>query len=77
MSIWVSIQGTDPVTYETGDGDDFVVEGWFDVAVSSFTDDRFRIIVQDEFNSADIVLDSHGLAELHRRIVVARDRAKK
>lgn len=77
MSIWISVEGKNPSMYEDGYGEDAVVEGWFDVAVSCVSDDRFRIIIQDEYQSADIVLDAHGLAELHRRIVVARDRAKR
>lgn len=77
MSIWVSIDGDDPPIYEDGYGEDKLTEGWFDVAVSWVSDDRFRIIVANEYQSADIRLDMRGLAELHRRIVVARDRAKR
>jgi hypothetical protein len=77
MSVWVSIDGNDPVAYESGYGDKDLRADWFDVAVSCVSNDRFRILVEDGNQSSSIVLDMAGLTELHRRIVVARDRAKK
>lgn len=75
MSVWVSVDGVDPVTYD----DENVREDWFDVASSCVSDDRFRIIVSEEAGSASryssIELDSAGLAELQRRIIVATNRS--
>lgn len=72
MSIWGSISGNDTTVYDGGYGDETLPEGWWDIAVSCL-DKRVRIIVQDDEVSARISLDPEGLAELHRRIVVARN----
>lgn len=72
MSIWGSISGNDTTVYDGGYGDETLPEGWWDIAVSCL-DKRVRIIVQDDEGSSRISLDPEGLAELHRRIVVARN----
>lgn len=72
MSIWASICGEEPAYYDGGYGDpDRDPEGWMDVAVSCLGD-RYRIIVKSQEGEGQIVLDDAGLAELHRRIVIAR-----
>lgn len=71
MSIWASITGDDPVIYDGGYGDEIEPRGWLDVATSAL-DGRVRIIIQDRDGEARISLDAAGLAELHRRIVIAR-----
>ena len=72
MSIWASICGNDTAVYDGGYGDETLPEGWWDIAVSCLGK-RVRIIVQDDEGQARISLDPEGLAELHRRIVVARN----
>jgi hypothetical protein len=72
MSIWASVQGDDPKFYAEGYGRDDVIEGFLDVAISCVAD-RVRIICST-WEKGEIVLDAKGLAELHRRIVVARSR---
>lgn len=71
MSIWSSIPGTDPAIYDGGYGDELEPDGWIDVAVSTMGQ-RARIILQDADHEVRISLDPAGLAELHRRIVIAR-----
>ena len=71
MSVWGSICGDDPTVYDGGYGDEVLPDGWIDIAVSCL-DARARIIIQDDEGSARISLDPAGLAELHRRIVIAR-----
>ena len=71
MSIWASVTGDDPVIYDGDEGDDIEPLGWLDVA-TTFTGDRVRIIIRDHAGEARISLDAAGLAELHRRIVIAR-----
>lgn len=70
MSVWASISGEDPKLYEDGYGDDDVIDGFLDVAVSCVAD-RIRIICESA-NDGTVVLDPDGLVELHRRIVQAR-----
>lgn len=77
MSVWASICGDDPAFYDGGYGDpDLDPEGWMDVAVSCLAD-RVRIIVRDRYGTGEIVLDPYGLAELHRRITIARDQLRR
>lgn len=71
VSVWASVCGQDPTVYDGGYGDEILPDGWIDVAVSCI-DSRVRIIVQDDEGSSCISLDPAGLAELHRRIVIAR-----
>lgn len=71
MSIWASIPGSTPEIYDGDDGTDLEPHGWIDVAVSAYRD-RIRIIIRDYTTEARISLDPAGLAELHRRIVIAR-----
>lgn len=71
MSIWSSVTGTDPDIYDGDDGTDLEPHGWLDIAVSAYHD-RIRIIIRDHATEARISLDPAGLAELHRRIVMAR-----
>lgn len=74
MSIWASICGDEPAFYDDGYGDpDLDPDGWMDVAVSCVSD-RVRIIIRDREGGGQIVLDPYGLAELHRRITIARDK---
>lgn len=72
MSVWVSIHGDDPRAYEDSDGPELDDRGWIDVATSCVSD-RVRIFIEEREGLAQIILDPEGLAELHRRIVVARD----
>lgn len=72
MSIWASICGEDPVIYDSGYGEDIVDDGFLDVAVSCLGG-RVRIIATSE-GEHGLSLDKAGLAELHRRIVIARTR---
>lgn len=72
MSVWVSICGDDPRAYEDSDGPELDDRGWIDVATSCVSD-RVRIFIEEREGLAQIILDPEGLAELHRRIVVARD----
>lgn len=71
VSIWSSVQGFDPVAYDAGYGEEALDDAWVDVALSAFGN-RVRILVEDENGTAAISLDAAGIAELHRRIVVAR-----
>lgn len=71
MSIWSSISGEDPVTYETDFADTPTAEPvWFDVAVAA---GRARIVLHDGQSTAEVALDDKGMSELQRRIVIARD----
>lgn len=73
MSVWSSICGDDPRAYDDPyGGDELDDQGWIDVATSCVSD-RVRILVEERGGRAQIILDPEGLAELHRRIVVARD----
>ena len=70
MSVWASIPGDDPPNYEDGYGGTETVEhALIDVAVSCVAD-RIRIVCEPDSTA---ILDPDGLAELHRRIVIARD----
>jgi hypothetical protein len=71
VSIWASIPGDDPLIYEGGRADYIEPNGWMDVA-SSAAGDSARIIIRDSRSEARIALDADGLAELHRRVVLAR-----
>ncbi len=71
MSVWSSITGEDPTIYDGKYGDEREPDGWIDVAVSTIGK-RARIILQDSDGETRISLDPAGLAELHRRIVIAR-----
>jgi hypothetical protein len=71
VSIWASVTGDDPEIYDGDDGTDLEPGGWIDIAVSAYRD-RIRIIIRDYATEARISLDPAGLAELHRRIVIAR-----
>lgn len=71
MSVWRSIEGTDPTVYHTDYGQDIDTEGWFDVAVSALGGST-RILLNSAEGCTAIALDPDGLAELHRRIVRAR-----
>lgn len=72
MSIWRSIPPTtDPIVFDAEDGADLMASGWFDVAVSMYGD-RVRIILTDNATTTAISLDAAGIAELHRRVVIAR-----
>ena len=74
MSIWASIPGEDPPNYEDGYGGDETVEhALLDVAVSVVAD-RIRIVCEPDSTA---ILDPAGLAELHRRIVLARDKIER
>jgi hypothetical protein len=73
MSVWASIPGDEPTIYDPVEGDRVDPDGWIDVAVSP---DRARIIIEDSGGAGEISLDRYGLAELHRRITIARDRLR-
>ena len=74
MSVWASIPGEDPPNYEDGYGGDETVEhALLDVAVSVVAD-RIRIVCEPDSTA---ILDPAGLAELHRRIVLARDKMER
>ena len=73
MSIWASISGNDITTLDPDYEQDPEPEGWIDVAVSIFGT-HARVIVGDRHGESCIALDPSGLAELHRRIVIARQR---
>ena len=71
MSIWRSIDGENPVTYDTNNGNKIDPQGWLDVAVSMFGD-RVRVIIEDSGGDGRVSLDAEGLNELHRRIIEAK-----
>jgi hypothetical protein len=73
VSIWSSVNGNDPTIYDGGHGEEEEPNGWLDVAVSCIGG-RVRVMIQDRDGEARISLDPSGLAELHRRIVIARQR---
>lgn len=75
MSVWASIPGDDPAFYDDIHDDTLDPDGWMDVAVSVIGD-MSRIIVRDAQGEGMIILDRYGLAELHRRITIARDRLR-
>ena len=73
LSIWSSVQGLDPVAYDAEYGEEILDDAWVDVALSAFGN-RVRILVDGEGGKGALSLDAAGVAELHRRIVVARSR---
>ena len=72
MSIWRSIEGENPVTYDTSSGNDIDPQGWVDVAISTFGN-RVRLIIEDSGGEGRVSLDLAGLDELTRRINEARE----
>lgn len=71
MSIWRSIEGENPVTYDTGNGEIVDNNGWIDVAVSMFGN-RVRLIIEDSGGDGRVSVDLTGLDELLRRMNEAR-----
>ena len=71
MSIWASVNGPDITTLDPNREQDQEPGGWIDVAVSVIGT-HARLIVADRYGESWIALDPSGLAELHRRIVIAR-----
>ena len=76
MTLWSNIAGTTPPVFDSDTGLEPLPDGEFYVAVS-MRPRRIRITVRDESGEdgnsvASISLGPTGIAELHRRIVVAR-----
>lgn len=71
MSIWRSIEGENPVTYDTSNGEIVDNNGWVDVAVFMFGN-RVRLIIEDSGGDGRVSVDLAGLDELLRRMNEAR-----